>query len=147
MMIDDTLRVAGRARSVIERDRVPFVRRRAFGKAGFGRGEKGLVIGGAGASAARPRRVANVDDERFAFGPGQRRRDEGGKFGVGDQHLGFAVIEDERDRFRIEADVEGVQHRTRHRHAEMRLERFRDVRRQHRHRIAASDAVRRERRS
>ena len=79
--------------------------------------------------AARRRRrtrVVDVDDQR-------RRRvscasawlDHGGEFAVGDQHLRLAMLEDEGDGVGVEPDVERVQHRARHRHAEMRLEQLR----------------------
>ena len=55
--------------------------------------------------------------------------------------LGAAMIELERDRGRIEPDVERVEHRARHRHREMRLVHRGDVRQHRRDRIAAADAA------
>ena len=68
-----------------------------------------------------------------------------GAFAIGDQHLGLAVAQDEGDRFRVEANIERIQHRPRHGCAEMCFEGLREVWRQHRHRVARLDALRRER--
>ena len=139
MVIDDPLGVAGRAGGVVQRDRIPFVCGRQFGEGWVATGEKGLVIDVAEARAARTRRVDDVDDQWLALQPCQRLFDDRGEFGIGDQDLGFAVSEDEGDGFRVEADVQCVQDRTRHRHAEMGFEHFRDVRRHHRHGVATPD--------
>ncbi len=145
-MVDDALRVAGGARGVVERDRVPFVLRRELGEIGVALGEEGLVVERAEPLAAGSLRVGDVDDQRLFVEERQGAIDRRRKFGVGDQHLGFAVAQDEGDRLGIEADVERVQHRTGHRHPEMRLKAFRHIGRHQRHRVAASDPVRRERR-
>ena len=68
------------------------------------------------------------------------------KFAVGDQDLCLAMLEDEGDGFRVEPDVERVENRARHRHAEVRLEEFRYVRRHHGHGVAQPYAAPLERR-
>ena len=71
----------------------------------------------------------------------QRRLDHRGELAVGDQHFGLAVLEDEGDRVGIEADIERVQHRARHRHAEMRLEQLGRVGCHHGDGVVLADAA------
>ncbi len=146
MVIDDPFRVAGGARGVVERDRVPLVLGGDLGEIGVTLGEEGFVIERAKALPARTLRVGDVDDQRLLVEEGERAADRRREFGVGDQHHGFAVAEDEGDRLGIEADVERVQHRAGHRDAEMRLEGLGHVGRHQRHRVAAPDTARRQRR-
>ncbi|MNT56219.1 hypothetical protein D3C72_1935030 [compost metagenome] len=63
------------------------------------------------------------------------------EFAVGDQYLGFAVLQHEGDGLGVQAHVEGVEHRADHRHAEVRLQHLRDVRQHHRHRVALADTA------
>ncbi len=76
----------------------------------------------------------------------QRRRRDGGKFAVDDQHLRPAVLQNEGDPGRIQPDVERIEHGAQHRHTEMRLEQFRHIRCHHRNRVPAADAGARQRR-
>ena len=145
-MVDDALRIAGRARSVIERDRLPLVLRRHFREGRVAGREKRLVIHLAEPFAAGSHRIDDVDDDGLLFELRQGLPDHRRKFGVGDQHLSLAVLEDEGDGPRVEADVERVQHRPGHRHSEMRLECLGDVGRHQRDRVAAPDPARRKRR-
>ena len=69
-----------------------------------------------------------------------------GEFPVGDQDLRLAVLEHERDGFRVQAGIEGIQHGAGHRHAEMGFEHGRDVGRHDRHGVARPDAALRQRR-
>ena len=115
-------------------------------KSGSAAASNALVIGLAEAFAAGPGRVADVDDEGLALQPGERRLDDGGELGVGQQHFGLAVAEDKGDGFRVEPDVERIEHGTRHRHPEMRLECLGRVGRHHRHGVTMPDAPRRQRR-
>src|SRR5277367_7066923 len=92
MMVDDALGIAGRARRVVERDRVPFVARGLALISFVALGDQRLIV-----EAAEPLaravvfRVVVVDDERAGLGALERRGDDGRKFTVGDDRLGLAV--------------------------------------------------------
>ena len=70
----------------------------------------------------------------------QRRRDGGVELAVGQQQLGLAVLQAEGDQRRIEADVDGIEHRADHRRRVVRLQHGRRVGGEDRHRVAALDA-------
>ncbi len=139
VMVDDALRVAGGAGRVVERDRVPLVRRVLPGVLGIAVGDERLVVDGAEALAAGTLRVDDVDDERLLREQRQRLFDRRREFGVGDEHPGLAVLEHERERLGVEPGVERVEHAAGHRHAEMRLDHFRRVGGHQRHRVADAD--------
>jgi hypothetical protein len=82
------------------------------------------------------------------IGPGRRpsRAHGVGEFGVRDQELGPAVLEDERDGPGVEAVVEGVQDGPGHRHAVVSLEHGGDVGRHDGDRVADPDVASRQRR-
>ena len=75
MVVDDALRIAGRARGVVERDRVPFVAGRRALVSCVPLGDQGLVV-------EIPQPLAGsvvfgivvVDDQRADLGALQRRR-------------------------------------------------------------------------
>ena len=103
-------------------------------------GEKRLVVDARRAARRRGSvRVDDVDHQRPALAAARAPRAMTGANSVSvSSTLALAVLEDEGDRLGVEPDVERVQHGAGHRHAEMRLERRRDVRRHHRHRVAAA---------
>ncbi len=138
VVIDDALGIAGRARGVAERDRVPFVRGRRPVERGIARRQQRLVVHDPEA-LARCRRIDDVDDDDIATGMGQRLPDHRCQLGIRQQHLGLAMLQDEADRGPVEPGVEGVEHGTQHRDAVVRLEHGRRVRAHHRHRVAAAD--------
>ncbi len=142
VMVDHAFRIAGRARGVVERDRVPLVRRHGPGEVGIATGEE-ILVGDRAERGGRAERILDVDDvgPLGRRHPIERRLHHGRELAVGDQHLGAAVAEDEGDGRGVEPDVERVQHRAQHRHAEMRLEQRRHVRRQHGDGITAPDAT------
>ena len=152
VMIDDALRVAGGARRVIERDRIPLVVRHRPLEGGIAAGQEFLVVDGADALALRIGRVGGifgiveVNDQRRDLGQRQRVLHDAGKFAVDDQHLCLGMVELEGDDGGIEPGVEGMQHRLDHRHAEMRFQHGRRVGQHHRHRVALADAFGRKRR-
>ena len=139
MVIDDALGIAGGAGSVVERDRRPLV----LGAGPFGGrialAEKGLVFGAAERRAVG--KVVDLDERQRAAELGQRRRDDRGEFSIGDQQLRLAMRQDKGDRARVETVIERVQHRPRHRHAVMRFEQCRHIRRQYRDRVARPDTA------
>ena len=145
VVVDHSLRLPGGARGVVERDGAPLVvgvrpleRRVALA-------EERLVLDLPDALAARRRRVVDVDDERGTAHPGEGIRDDRRELAIGEQHLRFAVLQNERDGRRIEPDVDGVEHRAEHRHREARLVDGAHVRREDRHAVAEADAAARER--
>ena len=147
MVIDDALGIAGGARGVVERDRVPLVVRHLPGELGVARAEQRFVFQAAQALAgAAEFRVVVIDDERLHFGARQRLLDDLGKLAVGDQHLGIGVIEDEGDEGGVEPGVQRVEHGAGHRHAVMRFDQRRRVGEHHRDGVAALDAAARQRR-
>ena len=104
MVIDDALGIAGRARGVVERDRLPLVGRHLPRRIGIAGGEERLVIHLAQQFAAGGvERIVDVDDGgRPPLG--KSRADGAGEFAVGDQHLAFGVAQDEGDGARRRAD-------------------------------------------
>ena len=146
MVIDDALRIARRARRVVQRDRVPLVCRRLPGVVRIAFGQKRLVVDLAQRLAALIARVVDVDHQRPLVQQRQRLLDRRGELAVGDQRAGAAMAQHEGDRLGVEPRVQRVQHRAAHRHAEMRLVHRRDVRRHHRDRVVLADAAPRQRR-
>ena len=142
VMIDHALRIAGGARSVIERDRVPFVVRHLPGISRVAFLQKLLVIeiaeffAGAGIF-----RIVVIDHQRLDLGARQRLAHHAREFAVDDQHFAFGVIEREGVDRRIEPGVDGVEHGAAHRHAIMRLKHGRRVGEHDRDRVAALDAA------
>ena len=138
MVVDHALGVAGGARGVAERDGVPLVGRRLPGEGWIAPGQQGLIV-----QIAQPlagcSRIDDVDHGGTALHLRQRLLDDRRPFGVGQQHLGLAMLEDEGDRGRVEPRVERVEHGPGHRDAVMRLQHRRDVRAQDRHGVAAPD--------
>jgi hypothetical protein len=128
MVIDHALGVAGRARGVIERDRVPFVVRHRPRKARIARRDEVLVLDRAQPLAgAGEFGIVIVDDQRLHLGKRERLLRELGEFAVGDQHLGVGVFELEGDNGGIEPGVDGVEHCPSHRHAVVAFEHRRRV--------------------
>ena len=92
------------------------------------------------------RRIVDIDHQRPVVQQFQRRPDHAAEFAVGEQHLGFGMLQDEGQRFRIEPDVQLVQHRPGHRHAVMGFQHGGCVGRHDRDRVAIADTARRQRR-
>lgn len=141
MVIDHALGVAGGAGGVVEADGLPLVRRPLPGEFGIAFGEEGLVVQIADRLAFAVLGVVDVDHQRRMVEHADGGVNHVEELAVGDHHLGFAVLQHERDGFGIQAHVEGVEHRADHRHAEMHFEHRRDVRQHHRHRVALADAT------
>ena len=139
VVIHDSLWVAGRARGVIESDRVPFIFGRNFREVRIASREKRFVLHLAEPFAAGSAWIGDIDHGGRLVELRQRAPDHRRKFGVGNQHFRFAMAQDESDRIGIEADIQRIQNRPRHRHPEMRLEGFRDVWRHQRDRVTPPD--------
>ena len=140
MAVDDALGIAGRARRVVERDRVPLVRRIGPGEIGIAVGDEFLPGRVADLRTVLAFGIVDVDDQRLGFGDRQRLGDDAMILAVDQQHLGLAMVDDEGDHRRVEAGVERIEHAAGHRHAEMRLVHLGNVGRHDRHRVADSDA-------
>ena len=146
MVVDDAFRIPGRARGVVERDRFPLVGGWRPGGARIAAREEVLVLDLAESLAAGPERIGEVDHRDAPPEDRQRLLDGRRELGVGEEHLRLRVLENERDRRRIQPVVERVEHGARHRHAEVRFVHRRRVGRHHRDRVAAADAEPAERR-
>ncbi len=146
MVEHHALRIAGGAAGVIERDRIPFVVRHAPFELRIAAGDEVLVFDVAQHFARlRKFQIVVIDHQRLRFREPQRLLDDAGEFAIGDQQFRFAVIEDERQRRRIEPRVERVDHAAGHRNAVMRFQHGRRVGEHHRNRVAAADALFRQR--
>ena len=140
MVIDDALGPPGGAGGVVEREALPFV----FGHdpleiriAGL---EQRLVIRVIRMRVHARRVVGHLDDG--GGGPlhqAERRRQHPEELRVAEHHARLAVIEDVGDGVGLEPRVDGVEHRPRRRHAEMRLALRGDVGQDRRHHIARRD--------
>jgi hypothetical protein len=140
-MQHDAFRISGGARCVVKGDRIPFVFRIGPGKIGIARGKKAFVVDLAERLARRAERIIDIDHEQLLAELSERRRDDAREFAVGDQHLRLAMFQDEGNGLGVEPRVERIQHRADHRHAEMRLEQMRRVRRHHRDGVVLADAA------
>lgn len=146
-MVDHSLRIARGAGGVVERDRVPLVVRHRPVVVGIAGSQEGLVIGPAeGGAIAGEFRIVVIDDERRHLGLLERAAGELREFTIDDEDFGLAVVEAEAEGLGIEAGVERVEHRARHRHAVMALDHRGRVGEQHRHGVAPADAAGLERR-
>ena len=141
VVVDDALGVAGGAGGVVEADRLPLVVRPLPGEFRVALGEQRLVVERADRLAFAVFRVVDVDHQDRPAEHGDGGMHHLVELAVGDQHLGFAVLQHEGDRFGVQAHIEGVEHRADHRHAEVRLEHRRDVGQHHRHGVALANAA------
>ncbi len=143
MMVNNTLRVAGGARGVVERNGVPFVGRPLPGEVRVTCGENGFVLDAAD-TIARPGifRIVDIDHQQLAPCLRQRSSDGRRKFAVRDQDLRLAMVEHEGNGFGIQAGIQRVEHGTGHGHAEMAFEHFRRVGEHRRNGVALADAIR-----
>ena len=128
MVIDDALRVAGRARCVVERDCAAFVGWRRPGEPRIALGDEVLVLEGSEPLAGPCIQVVDDIDDEWPFSqPRQRGADLSSKLPVGDKHLGLTMPQSIGDGCRVEACVDGVQHGAQHRHAVVRLDHSRHI--------------------
>ena len=119
---DHTLRVARRARGIVQGNRTELVLRQGPGEIGIAFLQERFVVHSPRA-ACRPAcrgSSMSITSGRRSSSRSARLYDSA-EFAVGDQYFCFAVRELESNRFGIEPDVQRVQHRAGHRHAEMRL--------------------------
>ena len=126
--VHDALRPSGRARGVIDRDRLLFVQQRDLARLGQAAGEE-VLIGIA-------RRSGVVDPDHRQAGVLHQVHE----LMVGEHEAGPRVLENVGDILAPQPGVDGHQHAARGRHAVMRLEQRRDVRREERHPVSGSQA-------
>ena len=91
--------------------------------------------------AALEMAIDDVNHERPAFQHLERPLGNLGELWINDEGACLAMLQNERDRFRIEADIDGVEDGTGHRHTEMAFEHLRQVRREDGDRLAGADAA------
>ena len=143
MVIDHALGAARGAGGVAKRQRLPLVGRHLPVIVRVACPDEALVILVADRRQITHRRIADIDHADVLANVGGQRFQRGhhgrGKGGVDDQHAAVAVLEDIGDGLRLEPCIDGVQHTTRHRHTEMRLEHLGRVGGNHRHRVANAE--------
>ena len=145
VMRDDALGIAGGARGVAQRNGFPFVGRQPGFDVGIALGDRRLIFDFANAFSAGKGRVVDVDDKGLrTLHQRQRFRDHARKFRIDHNDLGAAMVELERDRGRIEPDIERIQNGAGHRRSKMQFIHRRGIRQHGRHRIAVPDAAARE---
>ena len=125
---DHAFGIAGGARGVAERDCLPFVRRKLPFEIGLAAIEKGLVLDIADEVATVAGCVIDIDDIRLVLKLVERGLHRRREFTIGQQNPGTAVFQLERDRIGVEANIEPVNHRARHRDRVMCLKHRRHVR-------------------
>ncbi len=146
MTVDDTFWVAGRARGITDRDRIPFIVRQDVLERLVAFRQQVLVSQLANTLSAETLGVDDVDDPGRGFTEYERLGGKSGVLRVDQEYGGFRMVENIGDRFRFEPGVIGVQHRTGHRNREMAFQHLGNVRRENRDRIALADATMPERR-
>jgi hypothetical protein len=128
MVINDTLRISGSARGVVEGDGIPLVFRQLPGEVRLTFVDQGFVILFTKTFGIRILGINDIDNQRLrAIDQRQCGLDGLEKLGIGDQHLRFTMLQHEGNRFRIKTGVQCVEHGTGHRHAKMALEHRRRV--------------------
>src|SRR5882724_6468192 len=73
--------------------------------------------------------IVNPDDLQTDLGHGDSLARKIGKLPVGQKYLRFTVPQNERQRGRVQTNVERANNRSRHRNSEMRFEHRRSIRR------------------
>jgi hypothetical protein len=140
VVIDDALRVSGGAGRVVEADRVPLVGWHLPGEIGIALLEKRLVLDGSQALAGTGIfGIVVIDDERLRLRERERLLDHLCVFAIGDQHLGFGMVEGEGEYRGIEPGVEGVEDGAGHGDPVMGLDHRRGVCQHDRDGVAAPD--------
>ena len=138
-MADDPLGISCGARSIIQTDGVPFIFRHDPFKIRSSFFQKVFIVEASEPFSPVSFRIVDVDHQQILSGNRQCFPDDRGKLGVGEEDLGFAMLQDVTDGRSVQPDIEGVQHRAGHRHSKMGLEHLRGVRRHHRNGISPAD--------
>ena len=139
VMADDPLGISCGARSIIQTDGVPFIFRHDPFKIRSSFFQKVFIVEVSEPFSPVSFRIVDVDHQQILSGNRQCFPDDRGKLGVGEEDLGFAMLQDVTDGRTVQPDIEGVEHRAGHRHSKMGLEHLRGVRRHHRNGISPTD--------
>jgi hypothetical protein len=140
VVVDDALGVPRGAGGVVEADRVPLVGRHLPDEVRIALREKRLVFDGSQALAGTGIfGIVVIDDQRLGLRKRQRLLDHLGIFAIGDQHLGFGVVEGEAEDSRVEPGVERIEDGAGHRDPVMGVDHRRGIRQHHRDGVAAPD--------
>ena len=140
VVINDSLRIAGGSRGVVQRNSLPFILRAMPGVFRIAGLQKIFVFHLTQPRAlAREFRIVNVDDQGACFGGGKRFCDHRGKLAVGKKNFCLGVFQHERNAGGVEPGVDGMQNGPAHRHAVMRLQHGGHVRRHHRDGVSHTD--------
>ncbi len=124
MMIDDPFRIARRAGCIVQRQRIPFIRRQVVGEAGIPfLHQHRFIIRRPDARPFRFHGIDNIDqDRRSVLGQSQRLPHHAIQ-GTFRQHgLGFRVFQNEGNGRGIQPGIQRIQNRTNHRDRIMRLQ-------------------------
>ena len=114
---DNAFRVACSARGIAQRNCIPFVCRQLPGKLHIALGKKGLVTDLAKMLARWRCVILHLNHQgTFVAQHDQGLINHWRKFAVGQQDLGFAMLQHEADSLCIQSRVQRIQHGTRHGH-------------------------------
>ncbi|MNE28849.1 hypothetical protein D3C80_1223070 [compost metagenome] len=141
MVIDHPLGVARGARGVVERNRLPLVRRQPAGLVAVAPGNEGLVGQFADQLPLPIEGIVDGDDQRLAVNERERLAHQGAKLPVHQYHPALGMLEDEGHGLGIEPGVDGVEHGAAHGYPEVGLEHGRDIGGDDGNRIPLADAV------
>ncbi len=141
VVIDHTFRVAGSAGGIVQGNGIPLV----LGEAPLERRvpflQKRLVVQIADLNALTVLGIVHINHQRFGVQPADGVLDHLTEFPVGNHNLGLTMLQHESNGFGIQANIQGVQHRTNHGHAEMGLHHGRNVRQHDGNGVTSSDAA------
>ena len=144
MVNHHALGIAGRARGVIQADRIPFIFRQ-LPDMGRVTARDQVLVGHRTEALARATvlRIIDIDQHRQGLARRLHQPDGGphhlGKLAIDDQQLAVGMLEHEGDGGGIEPGIDAVEHRTRHRHTVMRFDHRRGIGQHDRHRVALAD--------
>ena len=141
VVVDHALGVAGGAGGVVERNGLPLVIRPFPGKFRVAFGEQGFIVQRADRTAFAVLRVIHIHHQGRVLEQRQGGLDHRMELAVGNQHLGFTMLQHEGDGLGVQAHVQGVEHGAGHGHTEVRFEHRRGVGQHHRHRVATPYAT------
>jgi hypothetical protein len=126
---------------------LPFVRRPLPGESRVAFGQQRFVVQIADRLAFTVFWIIDVDHQWRVIQHANGSVNHIMELAVGNQHLGFAMLQHEGDGFGIQAHVERVEHRADHRHAEVHFKHLGNVGQHHRHRVVLADPATGQRRS
>ena len=127
MVIDHPLGVARGTRGVVERNRLPLVRRQPAWLLLIPCGDESLVGQLADQFPLQIGWIVDGDHQRLAVDERERLAHHGAKLPVHQHHPALGVLKDEGHGLCIEPSIDGVEHGAAHGHAEVSLEHGRHI--------------------